>query len=145
MARQKSSGAAKRAAGFSLTALRDPNGEMCTDASEVHRVAHDYGTLQNGPSNCKLEALGAWLAAFVPLGDELRLPDGSKWTLRDAIPFEVFAREVQRAASSKAPALHAFLVDHLQLLPGDHPTLDAYYQLLMRCMESGVYPAHYLE
>ena len=32
----------------------------------------------------------------------MRLPGGGTWTLRDAVPFDVFAREVQRAASQKA-------------------------------------------
>ena len=143
--RQRQLGAAERAAGFTVTSLRGANGELETGAAGVHAVAHAYGVKQNGPSSCNLEAMGAWLAAFVPRGDAMRLPNGAAWTLRGAIPFEVFAREVQRAASAKAPALHAFLVDHLQVLPTEHPALETYYELLMRCMESGVYPAHYLE
>ena len=75
----------------------------------------------------------------------MRLPDGQVWSLRDAIPFEVFVREVKHAASLKAPALHGFLIDHLQILPHSHPALTTYYELLMRCMEAGTYPSHYLQ
>ena len=143
--RQRELGAAKRGAGFTLTALRGDDGEIHSSAKEVHDIARQYGVAQNGVSRCHPEAVGAWLAAFVPRGAELTLPNGEPWTLRDAIPFDVFAREVQRAASNKAPALHPFLVDYLQLLPKEHPMLESYYELLMRCMETGVYPAHYLQ
>ena len=119
--------------------------ELSPRCHEVSRGVKFCHVLSYGCQNADTLTDTSQTCPFVPQGETLQLPNGKPWHLRDAIPFEVFAREVQRAASSKAPAMHAFLVDHLQLLPGDHPTLDAYYQLLMRCMESGVYPAHYLE
>ena len=41
-----------------------------------------------------------------------------------AYPVSVFLRELRGAAKGKArPSLHPFLVDHLKLLPEEHPTL----------------------
>ena len=56
-------------------------------------------------------------------------------------PVSVFLRELRGAAKGKArPSLHPFLVDHLKLLPEEHPTLRAYYELFIRCLESGRVP-----
>ena len=144
LSRQREIKSAERSDAFKVTSLRGPDGKLESAAPAVHEIALNHGIKQNGKSSCLLAALGQWLAAFVPHGETVLLPNGSPWTLRDAIPFEVFAREVQRAASGKAAALHPFLVDHLQMLPREHPTLATYYELMIRCMESGVYPKHYL-
>ena len=42
-------------------------------------------------------------------------------------------------------ALHPFLIDHLQCIPDEHPTLKLYYELFVRCMEAGRFPSHYRE
>ena len=52
---------------------------------------------------------------------------------------------MRRAAQGKAPSLSPFLIDHLKALWADNPVKEHYYELLMRCMEQGVYPASYFE
>jgi hypothetical protein len=143
--KQKAIKAAAREGGFSLAALKREDGEVVTSASEVHALAHAFGVKQNRASSCDEGLMGAWLQAFVPKAETLALPNGERWTLRKAIPYPVFCRETRKAKSGKAAALHPLLVDHLQAIPDEHPTKKLYYELLMRCMEAGRYPAHYRE
>ena len=144
-AHQRRLKAAKRQAGFSVSALNKPGGGIARTCEEVLAVATAYGEKQNRASECDEEAMVAWLAAFCPRGEPLCLPDGREVTLRTAMPFGVFLRERALAAPEKAAGLHPFLVDYLQALPDDHPVLAVYYELLMQCMEGGEYPAHYLQ
>ena len=37
------------------------------------------------------------------------------------------------------------LVDHLHRISEEHPTLKLYYELFVRCLEAGRFPAHYKE
>ena len=143
--RQRAIKQLSRGGGASITALRDSQGVTREDAQGCHEVAHEYGVSQNGPSSHDSQAFDAYLRFFVPKGELLTLPNGAPWTIRDAMPFDVFARSVQRAGSNKAPSLSPFLVDHLKALGEGHPTCSTYYNLLVRCMETGVYPASYFE
>ena len=143
--RQRAIRQSGRAGGTSITALRDDEGVVQDNAEGCHRVARAYGISQNGPSRHDAQAFDAYLRHFIPKGELLALPNGEPWTIRDAMPYDVFARAVARAGANKAPSLSPFLVDHLKALGGDHPTCHAYHELLVKCMETGVYPASYFE
>ena len=144
-AKQRAIKSGERAAGFSLTAVKNGAGEVVNTPEEVHKVAHLYGTAQNRVSRCDEALMRGWLDAFVPKGEALTLPGGKSWTFRDAVPYPVFCREMRRAKPGKAVALHPFLIDHLQCIPDEHPTLKLYYELFVRCMEKGRFPSHYRE
>ena len=128
-----------------IAALADADGVICHDPIRVTEIAMEYGVAQNRESNSDDEALKLWLKAFVPKGSPLTMPNGAKWRLRDVITPAVFRRETLKQKRDKANGLHPFLIDMIQMLPEDHTTIEIYYELMMRCMEDGVYPKHYLE
>jgi len=135
----------KKANRFQLAALIDDDGEIQRSASAVHTLAHRYGVNQNRLSASDDEAFGTWLQMLVPLSPTLTLPGGAPWTLRDALPVDVLRREARKQRKGKARAFNPFIIEMLQCLPEGHPAELAYFELLLRCMEEGVYPAHYLQ
>jgi len=128
-----------------IAALADADGTISHDPIRVTEIAKEYGVSQNRESNSDDEALKLWLTAFVPKGAPLTMPNGAAWRLRSAITPAVFRRETLMQKRDKANGLHPFLIDMIQMLPEDHPTIEIFYELMMRCMEDGVYPQHYLE
>ena len=135
----------KRAGRFQLAALTSEDGVIERSAEAVHAIAHRYGVVQNRLSASDDEAFGAWLSSLVPSSPPLTLPGGDAWTIRKALPMEVIRREVRNQRKGKARALHPFIVEMLHCLPDNHPAELVYYELLLRCMEEGVFPAHYLQ
>jgi len=128
----------RRGGDAQLSALRDPAtattsdalGTISTDPDRVSQILFDYGSAQNGASTCVRPAADALLRAVVPEWPTLQMPDGSDWTLRGAISFEVFVHLLRQVKRGKAAALHPFLVEHLSILEVSHPIVSQYYELL---------------
>ena len=135
----------KRANKFQLAALTNDEGDVVRTAEAVHALAHRYGVSQNRLSASDDEAFGVWLASLVPEAPLLTLPGGDAWTIRKALPVEVLRREARKQRKGKARALNPFIIEMLQCLPDGHPAELAYFELLLRCMEEGVYPAYFLQ
>ena len=130
---------------FEVTAMTDPDtGEVEREGEHVLAIMQQYGELQNREGRADEAALAAWLGGMVPRGRPLTMPGGGEWALRRALPEAVFRRETRLQKPRKAAGSHPFMVDMLQSLPESHPLLTAYYELMLRCMAEGVYPAHYL-
>ena len=135
----------KRANRFQLAALTNDDGDVVRTAEAVHALAHRYGVSQNRLSASDDEAFGIWLSSLVPVAPPLTLPGGDTWTVRKALPVEVLRREARKQRKGKARALNPFIIEMLQCLPDGHPAELAYFELLLRCMEEGVYPAYFLQ
>ena len=135
----------KRANKFQLSALINAEGDVERRAGPVHALAHSYGVAQNRLSASDDEAFGTWLQLLVPSFPTLTLPDGAPWTLRAALPADVLRREARKQRKGKARAFNPFIIEMLQCLPDGHPAESAYFELLLRCMEEGIFPAHYLQ
>eukprot|EP00900_Chrysochromulina_parva_P001708 jgi/Chrpa1/11538/Chrysochromulina_OHIO_Genome00019369-RA len=135
----------KSAQSFQLCALSNDDGTIERRAGPVHALAHSYGVTQNRLSASDDEAFGVWLDMLVPAAPILTLPSGAPWSLRAALPVAVLRREARKQRKGKARAFNPFIIEMLQCLPEGHPAEAAYFELLLRCMEEGVYPAHYLQ
>jgi ribonuclease HI len=135
----------KQSSRFQVAALTDEEGVVMRSAETVHAIARSYGVSQNRLSDSDDEAFAIWLTSLVPLVPTLTLPGGEAWTIRKALPVEVIRREARKQRKGKARALNPFIIEMLQCLPEGHPAELAYFELLLRCMEDGVYPAHFLQ
>jgi len=135
----------KQSGRFQVAALTDEEGVVMRSAETVHAIARSYGVSQNRLSDSDDEAFAIWLTSLVPLVPTLTLPGGEAWTIRKALPVEVIRREARKQRKGKARALNPFIIEMLQCLPEGHPAELAYFELLLRCMEDGVYPAHFLQ
>ena len=118
-------------------------GNLLRDPEPMHNSMADYGKRQNSASKAIQNAFTTMLQTCIPQGDKLRMPDGTDWTIRKAITFPVFARELGKATTGKAGGLHPFLIDHLRALTKSSQALKTYYHLIIHCMETGDYPSYY--